>query len=99
MNGRHDHTTARSSTTTSLCLVLFTQKIRQAGRWINKHCQRSGTAVSCSWKRDLDKQSKNPLDNACKLMKDNPNVGDKGFSLELVKDIFLEVDGKDDPGK
>ena len=83
-------------------LVLSKQAVKTATNWVNDNCNRGDDSISCSysWKRDLNKKSKASLDKACQqLMQDSSYVLDGGFSFRLVKDIFKEVDGKDNQGK
>ena len=82
------------------------QAIRKTTSWVKDNCSGSigipsGSSVTCRFngrKRDLDSKTKESLDKACEPIKDNPFVLNERFSLALVKDIFEEVDGKDNPG-
>ena len=83
------------------------QTVRKVTTWVKENCSGSigfpsGVSVTCRFngrKRDLDSKTKESLDKACEPIKDNPFVLNERFSLALVKDIFEEVDGKDNPGE
>ena len=64
----------------------------------------SGSGVKCGLirgKRDAsnvtDAESKDWMDTMCHKLEANPLL-DQGFSFDLIKDIFEEVDGKTSAG-
>ena len=78
------------------------QKVRNFTGWVKDNCSSSvdspsGTSVSCRFngrKRDLDNHTKATLDKACRLIEGDRYGWEEGISMELVTDIFQEVDGK-----
>ena len=78
------------------------QKVRNFTGWVKDNCSSSvdspsGTSVSCRFngrKRDLDSHTKATLDKACKLIEGNHYGWEEGISMDLVTDIFQEVDCK-----
>ena len=87
---------------TTSCVVSPEQKVRNFTGWVKDNCSSSvdspsGTSVSCRFngrKRDLDNHTKATLDKAFRLIEGDRYGWEEGISMELVTDIFQEVDGK-----